>query len=190
MVDPMPGAFVPQCDEKNPDLYKQMQCHGSTGKCWCVNQKTAEKLTDVLADGSCTRNEGNDIILTCKQKRDMVDPMPGAFVPQCDEKNPDLYKQMQCHGSTGKCWCVNQQTAEKLTDVLADGTCSKSGPVVGRPSGECNHGFQWCAAESKCYRAWEEDCDGISAPLDVYGVIVDVDKDAKVIVVQVNGEEI
>ena len=30
----MPGAYIPQCTEQGH--YEQMQCHGSTGYCWCV----------------------------------------------------------------------------------------------------------------------------------------------------------
>ena len=48
------GVFVPRCNEDNGELYKSLQCHGSTGFCWCVREedgvKTSEeafRLTDV-----------------------------------------------------------------------------------------------------------------------------------------------
>ena len=31
------GAFIPKCEEDGS--YKKIQCHGSTGYCWCVNDK-------------------------------------------------------------------------------------------------------------------------------------------------------
>ena len=31
----------------------------------------------------------------------------GVYHPQCDEDGS--YKAKQCHGSTGFCWCVNDQ---------------------------------------------------------------------------------
>ena len=34
------GVFIPRCDELNADLYKPLQCHGSTGYCWCVHYET------------------------------------------------------------------------------------------------------------------------------------------------------
>lgn len=37
------GVFIPRCDEVNADLYKPLQCHGSTGYCWCVHNETGEK---------------------------------------------------------------------------------------------------------------------------------------------------
>ena len=32
-------------------------------------------------------------------------PLLGAFIPQCNEDGS--YKEVQCHGSTGYCWCVD-----------------------------------------------------------------------------------
>ncbi|OUV24037.1 MAG: hypothetical protein CBC48_18055 [bacterium TMED88] len=37
------GVFIPRCDEVNADLYKPLQCHGSTGYCWCVHYETGEQ---------------------------------------------------------------------------------------------------------------------------------------------------
>ena len=46
----------------------------------------------------------------------------GAFVPECKEDGS--YKEKQCHGSTGHCWCVDQSGKE------IDG--SKKGPGTGK----------------------------------------------------------
>lgn len=38
---PLIGAYVPQCNEDGS--YKEVQCHGSTGYCWCVNDKGVKR---------------------------------------------------------------------------------------------------------------------------------------------------
>ena len=48
---PMVGAFLPSC-KLNGD-YEEVQCHGSTGYCWCV-----DKLGNELP-GTRTRGEPN-----------------------------------------------------------------------------------------------------------------------------------
>lgn len=40
------GVFVPRCDENNGELYKKLQCHGSTGFCWCVTEEDGESISD------------------------------------------------------------------------------------------------------------------------------------------------
>ena len=36
------GAYKPQCNEQGD--YKNKQCHGSTGYCWCVDSKTGQEI--------------------------------------------------------------------------------------------------------------------------------------------------
>uniref|UniRef100_A0A8C6KI34 Thyroglobulin type-1 domain-containing protein n=1 Tax=Nothobranchius furzeri TaxID=105023 RepID=A0A8C6KI34_NOTFU len=38
---PIVGAHIPQCDEHGH--YQPQQCHGSTGHCWCVDDKGQER---------------------------------------------------------------------------------------------------------------------------------------------------
>uniref|UniRef100_A0A3P8W4Q9 Thyroglobulin type-1 domain-containing protein n=1 Tax=Cynoglossus semilaevis TaxID=244447 RepID=A0A3P8W4Q9_CYNSE len=38
-------------------------------------------------------------------------PSVGAFIPQCD--NDGRYRTLQCHGSTGHCWCVDHWGQER-----------------------------------------------------------------------------
>ena len=50
------GAYIPQCDDN--DSFSAVQCHESTGYCWCVNTKTGRPVSDlypreVLPNCSC-----------------------------------------------------------------------------------------------------------------------------------------
>lgn len=37
-------------------------------------------------------------------------PPVGQYVPTCDQNG--AYEPMQCHGSTGQCWCVDRNGQE------------------------------------------------------------------------------
>ena len=49
--------------------------------------------------------------MPCQVARDSAPSgLLGAFVPECKEDGS--YKEKQCHGSTGHCWCVDQSGKE------------------------------------------------------------------------------
>ena len=59
--------------------------------------------------------------LTERQKAeemDRSDPESGIFIPECVQPEEEgtgdggqvLFRQAQCHKSTGYCWCVDQET--------------------------------------------------------------------------------
>uniref|UniRef100_A0A7N8WXI5 Thyroglobulin type-1 domain-containing protein n=1 Tax=Mastacembelus armatus TaxID=205130 RepID=A0A7N8WXI5_9TELE len=75
----------------------------------------------------------------CELHRDSVQttspegyPIPGAFVPQCDDNGQ--YTAQQCHGSTGHCWCVDGTGKEKPGTRTPPGAapvdCYKPGETV------------------------------------------------------------
>ena len=41
--------------------------------------------------------------------------MLGAYTPQC--KDDGSFKEKQCHGSTGYCWCVEAQTGKEIPNT-------------------------------------------------------------------------
>ncbi|XP_033634885.1 uncharacterized protein LOC117296122 isoform X1 [Asterias rubens] len=176
------GAFIPDCTEEG--LYVPLQCHGSTGYCWCVNEMGEEILEtrrgpgedrpdgfcEVLPEpvipklgecpivepssfGICVQECDNDNgcsgekkccsngcgntcmdpllpeVKGCKAIREEVlsSRRLGAFIPDCTEEG--LYVPLQCHGSTGYCWCVNEMGEEILE--------TRRGPGEDRPDGFC-----------------------------------------------------
>ncbi|XP_034032636.1 thyroglobulin-like isoform X8 [Thalassophryne amazonica] len=103
---PIPGAYIPQCDQDGTYLPKQ--CWASTGYCWCVDS-TGKEI-------SGTRKGPGQGNVHCekapKKCSEMVNrpPIPGAYIPQCDQDGNYLPKQ--CWASTGYCWCVDSTGKE------------------------------------------------------------------------------
>ncbi len=55
------GEFVPQCEEDGS--YSPMQCWGSTGYCWCVDENGTEIPGTSLGPGEGTPDCGSTHIL-------------------------------------------------------------------------------------------------------------------------------
>uniref|UniRef100_A0A8C7RVE6 Nidogen 2 n=1 Tax=Oncorhynchus mykiss TaxID=8022 RepID=A0A8C7RVE6_ONCMY len=125
-----PGAFVPQCDEQGQ--YRALQCHGSTGHCWCVDSRGQERAgTRTLPrtpPTNCDRPDHTERPKTqCEHHRDSVQTtspegysIVEGFLPQCDEQGQ--YRALQCHGSTGHCWCVDNRGQERAGTRKPPGT--------------------------------------------------------------------
>jgi len=107
----MPGKYIPQCNDFG--FYQAVQCHGSTGRCWCVVPDTGKEIA-----GTSTLRTGRPQCTMCHVKRsDALRPVGhiGGFVPVCDEHG--LFDSTQRHGSTGSSWCVNPYTGEEIPDT-------------------------------------------------------------------------
>ncbi|XP_041711549.1 nidogen-2 isoform X1 [Coregonus clupeaformis] len=138
---PAPGAFVPQCDEQGQ--YRALQCHSSTGHCWCVDNRGQERAgTRTLPRTSPTNCDGPDRPerpkTHCEHHRDSVQttspegyPILEVFVPQCDEQGQ--YRALQCHGSTGHCWCVDNRGQERAGTRKPPGTGQPNCDETDRP---------------------------------------------------------
>ena len=65
----------------------------------------------------------------CQQHRQRAlgltgDPPPGRYVPMC--KADGAYNDVQCHASTGLCWCADMAGNEVLgTRKMGIPTCEK-----------------------------------------------------------------
>ena len=52
------GGFIPQCEEDGS--YSEVQCHGSTGYCWCVDGEGNKRLETEVGPGfrpNCTEGK-------------------------------------------------------------------------------------------------------------------------------------
>ncbi|XP_022094920.1 papilin-like [Acanthaster planci] len=132
------GAFIPQCTLEGH--FEAMQCHGSTGHCWCVDMNGREINGSRRAPGIHVQRPDCEAfqprtLTTCQRHLKQVQGKngqapPGRYVPQCTEAGE--YETVQCYGSTGYCWCVNVNGEE------IDGT--RRGPGMGSPN--CDGGAQ------------------------------------------------
>ncbi|KAM8722857.1 nidogen-2 isoform 2-T2 [Acanthopagrus schlegelii] len=183
---PSVGAFIPQCDSDG--RYRLLQCHGSTGHCWCVDSRGQERAGTRTPPGTapkdCDRPDEPERPKThCEHHRDSVQttspegyPIPGAFVPQCDANGQ--YASQQCHGSTGHCWCVDRTGQERAGTRTPPGTapkdCDKPDEPE-RPKTHCEHHRERAQATSSdgypLVGAYVPQCDdnGQYLPLQCHG---------------------
>ncbi|KAM8722858.1 nidogen-2 isoform 3-T3 [Acanthopagrus schlegelii] len=183
---PSVGAFIPQCDSDG--RYRLLQCHGSTGHCWCVDSRGQERAGTRTPPGTapkdCDKPDEPERPKThCEHHRDSVQttspegyPIPGAFVPQCDANGQ--YASQQCHGSTGHCWCVDRTGQERAGTRTPPGTapkdCDKPDEPE-RPKTHCEHHRERAQATSSdgypLVGAYVPQCDdnGQYLPLQCHG---------------------
>jgi hypothetical protein len=112
------GAYKPQCREEDQE-FNPLQCHGSTGYCWCVDRNGAE-LENTRVFGERPTCE---FMTSCRTSRFSAAGLIGAFHPQCDEEGN--FESFQCHGSTGFCWCVDPNGAQVGEQVRGRPDCSQ-----------------------------------------------------------------
>uniref|UniRef100_A0A8C2TH29 Nidogen 2 n=1 Tax=Coturnix japonica TaxID=93934 RepID=A0A8C2TH29_COTJA len=116
---PVGNGHVPQCDEQGN--YRPLQCHGSTGHCWCVDSSGQEIAGTRTAPGStpprCGNPEPSERPPTmCERWRQSLlehyggSPRGDQYVPQCDAQGH--FTPLQCHGDSGYCWCVDESGRE------------------------------------------------------------------------------
>ena len=165
------GQHIPTCNADGS--YETVQCHASTGYCWCVDGRGQEldgtrlrfQKPNCPAEPAC-RRERNEA-----ERRQASSPFPivGAFIPECEDDGS--YKPKQCHGSTGQCWCTTPEgkeiegTRQRGNVECAMGACHMAkqeaesrGPLPGLFVPQCNDdgtfqakqchgstGYCWCA---------------------------------------------
>ncbi|XP_070578826.1 papilin-like isoform X2 [Ptychodera flava] len=102
------GRYIPKC--KPDGSYEVMQCHKSSGYCWCVDENGIEIDNTRKPPGTTRPNcEGHKEDTPCHILYDSAvgeaDYVVGQYIPQCTEEGE--YEPLQCHPSNGFCWCVD-----------------------------------------------------------------------------------
>uniref|UniRef100_A0A4W5PBD3 Nidogen 2 n=1 Tax=Hucho hucho TaxID=62062 RepID=A0A4W5PBD3_9TELE len=117
---PILGVFVPECDEQGQ--YRALQCHGSTGHCWCVDSRGQERAGTRKGPGTGQPNCDEPVPPTqrpetvCERWRaSLVDHYGGLpeahhYLPQCDPQGQ--FNPIQCYGDSSYCWCVDRDGRE------------------------------------------------------------------------------
>ncbi|NXE29397.1 NID2 protein, partial [Ardeotis kori] len=148
---PVGDGHVPQCDEEG--RYRPLQCHGSTGHCWCVDAAGQEIAGTRTAPGSTPPRCGSPGRVTvplpaaepterphtmCERWRQSLlehyggSPRRDQYVPQCDAGGE--FTPLQCHGDSGYCWCVDQSGREIQGTRSEPGSTPPCLPSVAPPS--------------------------------------------------------
>uniref|UniRef100_A0A8C4WQ79 SPARC related modular calcium binding 2 n=1 Tax=Gopherus evgoodei TaxID=1825980 RepID=A0A8C4WQ79_9SAUR len=129
-------VFIPECNDDG--TYSQVQCHSYTGYCWCVTPngrpisgtavahktprcpdiasryptlwteqvKSRQNKTNKNSASSCDQELQSALEEAKQPQKDNV------FIPECAQGG--LYKPVQCHPSTGYCWCVLVDTGRPI----------------------------------------------------------------------------
>ncbi|KAG8517726.1 Nidogen-2 [Galemys pyrenaicus] len=138
-----PGArvHIPQCDDQGNFL--PLQCHGSTGFCWCVDPNGHEVPGTRTPPGStpphCGPPEPTQRPQTiCERWRESLlehyggPPRDDQYVPQCDELGH--FTPLQCHGKSDFCWCVDKDGREVPGTRSQPGSIPACIPTVAPPT--------------------------------------------------------
>uniref|UniRef100_A0A8C5NJS9 Nidogen 2 n=1 Tax=Junco hyemalis TaxID=40217 RepID=A0A8C5NJS9_JUNHY len=138
---PVGDGHVPQCDEQG--RYRPLQCHSSSGHCWCVDAAGQEIAGTRTAPGTtpprCGSPEPTERPPSmCERWRQSLlehyggSPRGDQYVPQCEPSGD--FAPLQCHGDSGYCWCVEQSGREIPGTRSEPGTTPPCLPSVAPPS--------------------------------------------------------
>ncbi|XP_033707039.1 nidogen-2 isoform X1 [Tursiops truncatus] len=138
---PVAQLHIPQCDEQGHFL--PLQCHGSTGFCWCVDPDGQEVPGTRTPPGSvpprCGPREPTQRPRTvCERWRESLlehyggTPRDDQYVPQCDDLG--YFMPLQCHGKSDFCWCVDQDGREVPGTRSQPGITPACIPTVAPPT--------------------------------------------------------
>ncbi|XP_066552549.1 nidogen-1 [Amia ocellicauda] len=110
------GSTCRDIDECQPSrCHQEAFCYNTQGSFTCRCR------SGFYGDGFQCNAEGSEREKTpCEEERDRLQdissgiyprgPRPGLHIPSCDSQGN--YNPLQCHGSTGHCWCVDRNGQE------------------------------------------------------------------------------
>uniref|UniRef100_A0A4Q8K4T8 U61-Liphistoxin-Lth1a_1 n=2 Tax=Liphistius TaxID=62150 RepID=A0A4Q8K4T8_9ARAC len=103
-----PLRMIPECDEDGN--YLSLQCYEHSKACMCVRPDGSAIVEPDFKVRAC------DCILASDKA--YVPYVVGNYVPQCERDG--TYSRTQCHGSTGYCWCVDENGV-RLSESIPPG---------------------------------------------------------------------
>uniref|UniRef100_A0A7M4F0X5 Nidogen 2 n=1 Tax=Crocodylus porosus TaxID=8502 RepID=A0A7M4F0X5_CROPO len=135
---PEPGHHIPVCDDQGN--YQPLQCHSSTGFCWCVDEAGQEIAGTKTPPGSTPLHcgePGQPQTMCERWRQSLLDhyggrPREDHYVPQCDAAGS--FSPLQCHGNSGFCWCVDEHGREIHGTRSEPGTAPPCLPSVAPPT--------------------------------------------------------
>ncbi|KAI8488443.1 Nidogen-2 [Branchiostoma belcheri] len=148
-TEPIPGAYIPQCEEDGS--FKTTQCHGSTGYCYCAHptdgtlyDETGKAQWEGGMEHNCDTywQTVGQVKTKCQMLVETTEPIPGAYIPQCEEDGS--FKTTQCHGSTGYCYCAHptdgtlyDETGKAQWEGVVEYDCDTYWQIVGQEKTKC-----------------------------------------------------
>lgn len=85
---------------------------------------------DTGCDSTCMTGLPIQPICRTMVRRSQQAGLIGAFEPSCEEDGS--FSELQCHGSTGFCWCVDVETGQPVTNGTRGGeTCTRCSTATG-----------------------------------------------------------
>ncbi|XP_078697736.1 basement membrane-specific heparan sulfate proteoglycan core protein-like isoform X9 [Branchiostoma floridae x Branchiostoma belcheri] len=149
-TEPIPGAYIPQCEEDGS--FKTTQCHGSTGYCYCAHptdgtlyEETGIRLWEGRSiPHNCDTywQTAGEVKTKCQTLVETTEPIPGAYIPQCEEDGS--FKTTQCHGSTGYCYCAHptdgtlyEETGKRPWEEGEEHDCNSYWQTAGQEKTKC-----------------------------------------------------
>ncbi|KAJ3598348.1 hypothetical protein NHX12_001858 [Muraenolepis orangiensis] len=153
--------YTPQCDARG--LWLPMQCHPSTGQCWCVDEDgeyipaslISRPLKMPKCPSRCQRAQVRTLLSGWMKGSDFISDITVSYQPQCEEDGG--FSVLQTGGAGD--WCVSPLTGEvvRLADLSPAGqpTCPSWCELQGlqcQPDGsfvplQCDITSCWCVSD-------------------------------------------
>lgn len=89
-------------------------CKGKNIVCMLIHSLKTGLFSQYILLPVCFNNIRTSLpieLTACELQKAQSPALLGSYTPQCEKDGS--YTPMQCHGSTGYCWCVDQNGQEK-----------------------------------------------------------------------------